>query len=225
MRIYFVFCHSPSSNRILIVGVSYVAIFIVAYHLVFFVLGAAYTLSWDYLPGVPQGEAAEFRVAWKEKPIGSYVHRRLGFLDTLASQQHANLEMIGTGNTAPTSQSLQSTPEPSAQAEVVPLPPKAHPVTKSFSYEAPQTDKDEMMPVHTIPTGRSRHPKIKRLLLPLYAVLSPVTVSLLLSLPIALVPPLKALFVDVSGTGGPDWKGPDGRPPLAFLLDTCKRFY
>lgn len=208
----------------MIVGVSYVAIFIVAYHLVFFVLGAAYTLSWDYLPGVPQGEAAELRVPWKEKPISSYFHRRLGFLNTLASQQHASLKMIGTGNTAPKSQSLQSTPEPSAQVEVVSLPPKAHPVAKTSSYEAPQTDKDEMMPVHAAPFERPPYPKIKRLLLRIYAVLSPVTVSLLLSLPMALVPQLKALFVDVSELGGPDWKGPDGRPPLAFLLDTCKRF-
>ena len=26
--------------------------------------------------------------------------------------------------------------------------------------------------------------------------------------------------VDVSATGGPNFKGPDGRPPLSFMIDT-----
>ena len=38
-------------------------------------LGAAYSLSWDYRPDVPQGEAAERRVSWKEKPLGSLFTR------------------------------------------------------------------------------------------------------------------------------------------------------
>ena len=39
--------------------------------------GAAQSLSWDYLPAVPQGEDAERRVSWKEKPIGGLVARVL----------------------------------------------------------------------------------------------------------------------------------------------------
>ena len=49
---------------------------------------------------------------------------------------------------------------------------------------------------------------------------NPIVVSLLISLTVALVPRLKALFVDATASGGPAWKGPDGRPPLAFLIDT-----
>ena len=58
-------------------GVSYVSIFIVAYHIVFWMLGTAHSLSWDYRPGVPQGEAAERRASWKEKPIGSFITRHV----------------------------------------------------------------------------------------------------------------------------------------------------
>ena len=59
-----------------------------------------------------------------------------------------------------------------------------------------------------------------RTLRPLAVVVTPVTVAIAVSLPIALVKQLKALFVDISDQGGPDWKGPDGKPPLAFVIDT-----
>ena len=61
---------------------------------------------------------------------------------------------------------------------------------------------------------------ISRIFQPIFAVINPVTIALLIALPIALIQPLKALFVDVSSLGGPAWKGPDGRPPLAFMIDT-----
>ena len=183
-------------------------------------MGAAYTLSWDYLPGIPQGEAAEFRVPWKEKPIGSYIYRHLGFLNMSASQERVGLEM-NTNHEGPNTRHENTLIEPSsAEVEVVPRPPKAHPITKSSSYHAAQGSKDEIVPVPTTSFNRSRHPRLKRLLIRIYAVLTPVTASLLLSLPVALVPQLKALFVDISDVGGPDWKSPDGRPPLGFLLDT-----
>ncbi|KAI0076962.1 auxin efflux carrier [Panus rudis PR-1116 ss-1] len=65
-------------------------------------------------------------------------------------------------------------------------------------------------------------PIVRRVFAPLSAIVSPVTISLVISLPIALIQPLKALFIDVSSTGGPNWKGPDGRPPLAFAIDTSQ---
>lgn len=46
---------------------------------------------------------------------------------------------------------------------------------------------------------------------------SPLTVSILISFPIALTPKLKALFVHVPGTYMPP--APDGQPPLSFLMD------
>jgi hypothetical protein len=52
--------------------------------------------------------------------------------------------------------------------------------------------------------------------------LMPVSLGVILSIPCALIPPVKALFTPV-----PDWTGtrmpnaPDGRPPLAFVLETA----
>ena len=79
-------------------GVSFVSIFIVSYHLVFWVLGAAHSLSWDYLPGVPQGEEAERRCSWKEKPLGSLIvvsRVGIGVLTVFYMRGVATLMVVG----------------------------------------------------------------------------------------------------------------------------------
>ncbi|KAJ8515914.1 hypothetical protein ONZ45_g6722 [Pleurotus djamor] len=48
---------------------------------------------------------------------------------------------------------------------------------------------------------------------------TPVSLAIILSFPIAVVPQLKGLFVDVPGAGIPP--APDGQPPLAFIIDTA----
>ena len=58
----------------------------------------------------------------------------------------------------------------------------------------------------------------RRVLTALGVVVTPISAIVAISLLIALVDPLKALFV--SFEGGPSWKGPDGKPPLAFVIDT-----
>ncbi|KAF5327766.1 hypothetical protein D9619_004550 [Psilocybe cf. subviscida] len=49
------------------------------------------------------------------------------------------------------------------------------------------------------------------------AAINPASLAILIAFPIALIPVLKALFVQVPGTNIP--AAPDGQPPLAFLLD------
>ncbi|TFK33761.1 auxin efflux carrier [Crucibulum laeve] len=48
--------------------------------------------------------------------------------------------------------------------------------------------------------------------------LTPASIAIFIAFPIALIPQLKALFVEVPGTNIPP--APDGQPPLAFLIDT-----
>ncbi|KAH6904625.1 membrane protein [Coprinopsis sp. MPI-PUGE-AT-0042] len=50
-------------------------------------------------------------------------------------------------------------------------------------------------------------------------VLSPPSISILIALPISLIPQLKALFVVVQGVDMPS--APDGQPPLAFIMDAA----
>jgi hypothetical protein len=52
----------------------------------------------------------------------------------------------------------------------------------------------------------------------LKSLLNPPSIAILCSFPIALIPPLKALFVKVPSVHMPS--APDGLPPLAFFLDT-----
>lgn len=57
----------------------------------------------------------------------------------------------------------------------------------------------------------------RRLLSILKSFCTPPAISIITSFPIAVVPPLKALFVPTGS--GP--QGPDGLPPLSFILDTA----
>ena len=310
------------------VGVSYVSIFTVCYHVVFWMCGAAQSLSWDYLPAVPQGEEAERRVSWKEKPIGRLVARALRLppappqplpndsarkdeeaysytakdedkysIETIenidapvqtlniprivvveepvpapaadiAEEQltprAANLPAVaGTYRSrnltlvippAPLRPSAPSSPVRGASVPptpggfatapsspirgagpLSPIRSLAPSTMRSFAGSvrslAPTTPLRAVHSIHSLedPSGltgiegpsphkhRTCAGHLRDTLAPL---LKPVTISLALSLPIALVQPLKALFVDCTATGGPDWHGPDGRPPLAFVMDT-----
>jgi auxin efflux carrier family protein len=65
---------------------------------------------------------------------------------------------------------------------------------------------------------------VLEILAPLRVVITPITMTIAVSLPIALITPLKALFVDVSDVtdkySSGSWRGPDGKPVLNFLIDT-----
>ncbi|KAJ6570893.1 auxin efflux carrier [Mycena vulgaris] len=72
----------------------------------------------------------------------------------------------------------------------------------------------------TAPAPQTRRHRLTRTLLTfLQNLCIPSSLSILLSFLIALVPPLKALFLVVPGTHIPN--APDGEPPLAFVIDTA----
>ncbi|KAI0355431.1 auxin efflux carrier [Trametes cingulata] len=262
---------NPATDEAL--GVSFVSIFIVAYHITFWMLGAAHSLSWDYRPGVPQGEAAERRLPWYEKPIGSliarYVLRREvppspnpttesshkgqeasswpekeKGEDVSHSCQASVTELDGqalndeqadpdpdvqlarrTSRLSTTTSPIPNTrlrtsslPQSASTSALPPVPPptRAQSVRSLDAHSLAQRSETD-----TLHSASFRH-RVIRVFRPLSALLTPVTITLAISLPIALVQPLKALFVDVSDIGGPSWKGPDGRPPLAFIIDTAE---
>lgn len=245
-------------------GVSYVSIFVVCYNIVFWTLGAAHSLSWDYRPGVPQGEEAEVRIAWKEKPLGSLITRHIfhhpipnPLAAVEASATNGDFEMsmpdkpeekgpsaedatqsdlsLGQefcssnpdtgGHLARTATRLSAIAasvqdqRPSLSASTTPPAtapvPSPSPAQSTHNFDA-QSIAQRSDTLHA-PMLRQ---KILRMFRLLRALMTSATVTLAVSLPIALVKPLKALFVDISATGGPSFKGPNGLPPLAFLIDT-----
>ena len=216
-----------------------------AYNLLFWVFGAAHSLSWDYLPGVPQGEEAERRLTWKEKPLGSLITRRILRQPSL---------MKRTSSPRPSAQSTDDLDE-KEKAEAISVVPREPLVEESGEMDPEVQLVRRMSRLSTMSTRVRHEPElslppaslvlpalestsetatvtapghvkprvpsiIKRSLRPLAALVTPTPISIIISLPIALIRPLKALFVDVSSSGGPDWKGPDGKPPLSFMIDT-----
>ncbi|KZT06462.1 auxin efflux carrier [Laetiporus sulphureus 93-53] len=241
---------NPSTDPEL--GVSYVAIFIVSYHLVFWVAGAARSLAWDYLPGVPQGAEAERHYSWKEKPIGGLIARyilripappRASFsdlekvniessvekgelkltksetddardverqLDDIAYDNDPDIQLAR--RTSRLSATTYRSRQPSAFRGVLssPIPPAP---PSSPAPESIETVTSDIPPPPFLQ-------RLKKTLRPLSAAITPITCSLAISLPIALIPDLKALFTPVKG--GPSWKGPDGEPPLYFIMQTAE---
>ena len=182
-------------------GISFVGIFIVVYNIFFFVCGLARSLAWDYAPGVPQGEEAERRVLWREKPIGSLVHRYL-LKNSPPQPPVISAPQRKAGSTSSTDVGEGEKPT-SVQVTTLPQP--------------------TVLPVHVCPSPAPMplsDSRFKLFLRTLSMFFAPINIVICASLCIALAQPLKALFVDVSAEGGPSWKGPGGKPPLAFLIDT-----
>ena len=191
--------------RLTIVGVSFIGVFIIVYNIFFFVCGLARSLAWDYAPGVPQGEEAEKRVPWREKPIGSLVYRHLLGKPPQPCAILAPQEKVGDNSETGTPTNIGGEKPTSAK---VPSQPERE---------------TTILPVHSCPSSAAEtlpNPWFKLFLQTLYFIFAPINLVIGISLCIALIKPLKALVVDVSAEGGPSWKGPDGKPPLGFLMDT-----
>ncbi|EIW56528.1 uncharacterized protein TRAVEDRAFT_49354 [Trametes versicolor FP-101664 SS1] len=280
-------------------GVSYVSIFTVCYHVCFWVCGGAHSLSWDYLPGVPQGEDAERHVSWKEKPIGGLIARYILRLPATPppplvidyvkkdeedpyyeKEAKVSVEVLDapvsnipkvviTDETEPDSdiqlarrtsrrsavstfrsRKLPGSVPPSPLRVTMPSSPlrvtiPASSLRTSVPSSPLRAGPPPPTPLRTVVAASPTHssassetvaeptknadpsfPKTKHWLHtifhPLAALVKPVTIAISVALPVALITPLKALFVDVSAQGGPTWHGPDGRPPLVFVMDTAQ---
>lgn len=249
-------------------GSSFISIFVVAYHIVFWGLGAAHSLSWDFLPDVPQGEAAERRLSWKEKPIGGWVARVLrGHTPILAvgstGKSRAEVKVKENNGLQQSRESSKTLSDQhydhSLHPAVSDIQHAAHildasittvrsgqpfaPVLPIFGTQGaiPVTSELHLVNSNTTPpcpdlctvrpTLCDQHePKpqahklipfsLARMFRPLSTIVSPVFATVVISIPISLLQPLKALFVDTAQVDGPNWKGPDGRPPLYFIIDT-----
>jgi hypothetical protein len=95
-----------------------------------------------------------------------------------------------------------------------------HPNNQSILPTTSVTAVDTALPKSLPPPSKNRHIRVLRESRHvLKSFLNPPSISIFISLPIALIPKLKALFVEVPGTY--IHPGPDGQPPLAFIMDTC----
>lgn len=162
-------------------------------------------------------------VGWKEKPIGGWIARTfLGYVPTRREgwgrpDERADDEVVRE------SEAKGPAPGISPRDAEKALPGSAAADLQSTDPEksalnAGATARPPSLPPAASLRATRRAPLLARVLKPLRAALTPVTLSLIVSLPIALVPALKALFVP---TPGYTWRAPDARAPLAALLDTA----
>ncbi|KAK0442814.1 auxin efflux carrier [Desarmillaria tabescens] len=246
-------------------GVSYVSIFILAYNIVMWICGAANTLAWDYAPDVPQGDAANVRASWREKPIAAFFLRvqakflsrpndshcekvgndeegadlaRDKGLSVVLGKQLGEMEIdpeiqlpcrasrlsansfqprrsvdLGTRSRASSSRRASNASQPSLK-ELLNVT-----VQRPFI-----TDEQELEPTaEEEKLGRFASlfpPFLRRTFKSLSSLFTPITMSMYIAIPVSLIPQLKALFVEVDG--GPYYHGPDGNPPLTFIINTAE---
>lgn len=94
-----------------------------------------------------------------------------------------------------------------------------HPNNQSILPTTSVTTVDTALSESLPPPRKNRRIRVLRGSRVLKSFLTPPSISIFISFPIALIPRLKALFVEVPGTY--IHPGPDGQPPLAFIMDTC----
>ncbi|KAJ3785011.1 auxin efflux carrier [Lentinula aff. detonsa] len=257
--------HAPFNGTTDIeLGVSFVSIFIMVYHIFFWVFGAAASLQWDFLPDVPQGEEANKRVRWNEKPIGGLVYRLFRLHSQTEDGKGRNpteffgrMKRLIVNKDKSSLKKSDSLDEKKCEQDVFPCPDlleagAAEPyreesidpdvqlarrvsrVSASAPFQ-PQLLSNSASLIHSHDSSETTLPLVHntpkwerffpswfvRTLKSISVIITPVTIALAISLPVSVIQPLKALFTDATASGGPDWTGPDGSPPLNFIMDTA----
>lgn len=205
-----------------IVGVSYVAIFILSYNIVMWIGGTASTLSWDYAPGIPQGEAAKIRVGWRQKPVGGYVYR------TFFQKKYNEPEMYRDAEAQDSPQIVEIPGEMVSDPDIQ----LVRRIEIASSNDGPSSvirplddpiPTNVAQPSHENSTSQPTPPEaLARFWSVVGPLFSPITLAIYVSLPIALAPVLKSLFVLPPSPSDPYYFiAPDGNPPLHFILNTA----
>lgn len=120
---------------------------------------------------------------------------------------------IGKGEFSGSSRAAEkNVPVASSSANDDQLLPVVSSQNKAYSYHQPPS------PVASV----KRPSPWKRLSAILKSFLMPVSLAVIISIPCALIPPLRALFTNTAGWSGTRIPfGPDGKPPLSFILETA----
>jgi auxin efflux carrier family protein len=196
------------------------------------VCGAASSLAWDYAPGIPQGEAANVRLGWREKPVGELIHRTFFQKSSEELAKHQDAEKQGLPETLQALEKLDNNSgiqlvRRMSEISAVSLhkgehgSSVAHPAMKIEGHTAPSLE-----PSHNENQGLNSGPPppitIPAKFWSVAATLfTPTALAIYISLPIALVPALKSLFVLPTSPSDPYYFiAPDGNPPLYFILST-----
>ena len=149
-------------------------------------------------------------------------HRRL---NTQSSSKHVafNADEVTVVPTSAPGSSHVCSPTPTEHGQIqlssrVPSPTPTHlDLNPNSPSSPPLVDEDILSPpLSPRPSRLKTTYRITRSALS--SLLTPPAISIIIAFPIALITPLKALFVPIPNSPIPN--APDGQPPLAFILDT-----
>jgi hypothetical protein len=169
------------------VGLSFVSIFIVSYHITFWAFGAAASLAWDYAPHVPQREAAEKHVRWCQKPIGGWIARnilKMQVENPWAIEEAQTSEVVSDAKDVETGPAIQMTSmdeDPTAVNTVVAE------ISRQVSRTAVPIDSKASPPPQPKSSSHTHHSRlhlalVQQILRPLKAAANSITITLVASL-------------------------------------------
>ncbi|KAK0443601.1 auxin efflux carrier [Armillaria borealis] len=212
-------------------SIAYISVFILYYMITFFPMGGNKVIAWDFKgPDVEPEEVMEskLRKARSEMDAENQVDEKIPNEATLAIDDHNDIHhrprngrhvsFCDEASTAvPTDVDFTSAPS----TEKLQSPAPSQTATQTIPYDGccsrPLTPIAEDRP----PSPSPMHRRWQKFSITargvLKSILTPASITILISFPIALIKPLKALFVEVDGYYMPS--APDGEPPLAFVID------
>ncbi|KAJ7841083.1 auxin efflux carrier transmembrane protein [Mycena olivaceomarginata] len=230
-------------------GVAYIAGFLLVYMITFFPMGGSRLVGLDYVgPDVEPGEVQEAArrrrklifLEWPTKVADRLRSRNAPRFDEsitpepekpqrpLVESKHASFDQDTRAHTGGPIVGAVSSPLPTEAwpSRLTSPAPTATAVDSGDVLHAPDdrpatpilptVDPDSTVRLPRVARRKTIYSRIRPFLRNLFL---PGSVAILISFVIALVPPLKALFVQVDGTHIP--AAPDGLPPLAFFIDAA----
>lgn len=203
-------------------AVAYISVFILVFSITLFPFGTHRLLAWDFVGPDIEPEVVQAKIKARRGRIFRFLlfKWRSEEHNPTPPLNHREIARLDEEKAAPPEQtvtSLQSSG--SVHEDGTTVATNAHDTTKPpQSKESPPVKESVTSP----PTTQRTFSHYRRLAITytrafIKGLFNPVSVTIYVSLPISLVPQLKALFVEVPGVHMPS--APDGQPPLAFIQD------
>ncbi|KAJ3826869.1 auxin efflux carrier [Lentinula raphanica] len=166
-----------------------------------------------------QSPTTESKNAASSSSIRPRPHKHVSFRNEQADYYDATQDHDLDATTAVPTDGM-NTPAPSHHDFTSPAGTvTAHDLESEYREKDETEDTTSRRAARKEPTARQRRQKriVTQLKTIIKSILTPASLSMIISIPVALVPSLKGLFTATSNSHIPN--APDGEPPLAFVLD------
>ncbi|KXN84632.1 hypothetical protein AN958_12232 [Leucoagaricus sp. SymC.cos] len=196
-------------------SVAYISVFTLVFIITLFPFGAYRLLAWDFIGPDVEPDVIQARIKARRRRIFRFLYKGR------SEERHQS---------TPPNQ-INPPPQDEEKAIVPECSTVASPLSQGSTYDDVTTvvthvqdtgaQPSQAKEPSEVPEGKEDNASLSS---PqsttrsfIKGLLNPVSVAIYISLPVSLVPKLKALFIEVPGVYMPS--APDGQPPLAFIQD------